>query len=258
MKIRLHKSFLPVALYFLLSGGFEKFVMMCVMVFIHEMGHSFAAVLVGLKLEQILIMPIGQRAVVRDIYSVSAIKRIFIFVSGPFISIVLGGLFWVLNMKKMSYASLNIAFFNMLPFLPLDGGNILMAAIGNFIGDLKAAKIMLKISKVFSVFVLAFGFWKIILYPYNLDFVVAGLFMRMINSAMSASIYNRIIDEIFNPKHKTGSVRFIYSKKLSLIELLENMNTSKTNVVVTTNNNKTELFSQEEICDLILNEGRLF
>lgn len=256
MKIRLHKSFLPAALYFLLSGGLEKFAVMCALVFAHEIAHSLAAILVGLRLEQILITPIGQRAVIREVYSVSALKRVFVFLSGPALSFVLGGLLWVLGANKAACLSLNIAFFNLLPFLPLDGGNALMAVVGNVIGDLKAAKKVIKISKAFSKAVLLFGFWQIILYPYNLDFVVAGLFMRMINSALSPSVYNGIIDACFNPKHKTGSVRLIYSKNLELKELIENMNTAKKNIVVTEKNGKISFFSQEELCEKILNDGR--
>ncbi len=120
-----------------------------------------------------------------------------------------------------------------------------MAALGSFVGDINSAKIVLRLSKMFSKMVVVFGFVWIVLYPYNLDFVVAGLFMYMVNKASSASIYSRILDALFMPK-SLSSIKLIYCEKISR-SILNKMNTAKFNVVVLNDNGDIKLIPQEDI-----------
>ncbi len=250
-KIRIHISFWPVAFYFFLSGGFKRFLAAAILVFMHEIGHIIAALSFGLKLEEVLVMPIGQRAVVRDIYMASRIKRIAIFMSGPMLSILTGVILYVIGEGIYGDISLALGIFNLLPILPLDGGNITMSALGAYMGDINSAKAMLRFSKFISKMMIVLGIARIILYPYNLDLIVAGLFMIMINRASSAGIYNKIFSCLKNSNiKKPQKVNCFYiSGDIRIYDILGSMRTDRSNIYIT--DDSVTFLSQKDICDMI-------
>lgn len=246
-KIRFHISFWPVAAYFFISGGAERFVGATMLVFLHEMGHIFAALVFGLKFDEILIMPIGERAIIKGIYSVGRVKRAAIFLSGPVVSIIISAILWLIGNKEMAQISLYLGVFNLLPIFPLDGGNVLMTALG-VNGDMWAAKRVLWLSKLISKLIIALGIIKVILYPYNLDIVVAGLFADMIGAVGSAGVYRRIIDSLASPAPKNvRGVKLLYvTDGFREMDVLDRMNGDRFNIIVKCENSRLTYIHQRD------------
>lgn len=106
----------------------------------HELGHSFVAIAQGIKVNSITLFIFGGLASLEK-DSDSPLKSLAIAVAGPAVSLVLFGLFTAINafttlpvafatiISLLAYINLILALFNLIPGLPLDGGNILKAIV---------------------------------------------------------------------------------------------------------------------------------
>ena len=250
-RVRIHISFYVALIYFVISGGWSRFLTMAALVFAHETGHLLAALLLGLKAEKIVITPIGQRLTVRDFYSEPRYKRIAVLISGPVISLVLAvtGHFTGIG-GDIADISMLLFIINLLPVMPLDGGGIAMALLGGIRGDIRAAKLVLAYSKIFSQFIIIFGFIWAVLYPYNVDFVVAGLFIRMINKASSPSVYSGILKPLLKPGDRSIlKVHYIFAGNNTLQkDVISRMKTDRRNVAVFMTKGGLTFVDQSKIC----------
>jgi len=108
-------------------------------VLVHELSHSIVARGFGLPVRRILLYPLG---------GVSEIEReaptpgrqFAVAAAGPALSLVLGVIGWLLAhvvtagvsgalVRQLMFANFVVGFFNLLPGLPLDGGQMLRAVI---------------------------------------------------------------------------------------------------------------------------------
>jgi tetratricopeptide (TPR) repeat protein len=136
-------------LVFLLWIGFM------ISIFVHELAHAFTAKAVGVEAKSIVIWLLGGFTSLRR-EPENPFHRAIIYAAGPFLTLVLAGLFfaayfympstlsffWVFMYSRLFIAltAVNIILFvfNMLPAYPLDGGNILHALLELFFGRPKA------------------------------------------------------------------------------------------------------------------------
>lgn len=115
---------------------------MFTIVFIHEMGHVIAALLAGVTVKSIQLLPFGGVAVIEDHGRLTASREIGIALAGP----LQNGLMILMayglqqvgygNSEFLTYfiqANAIIAFFNLVPVLPLDGGKVLQAVVSLFL-----------------------------------------------------------------------------------------------------------------------------
>ncbi|GGA10769.1 site-2 protease family protein [Okeania sp. KiyG1] len=106
----------------------------------HELGHSFVALSQGIEVKSITLFLFGGLASL-DRESKTPGEAFWVAIAGPLVSIVLCGLFTVINiftaingplaaiMQLLAYINLALALFNLIPGLPLDGGNILKSIV---------------------------------------------------------------------------------------------------------------------------------
>lgn len=106
----------------------------------HELGHSFVALSQGIEVKSITLFLFGGLASL-DRESKTPGEAFWVAIAGPFVSIVLFGLFTVINtfiaingplaaiIQLLAYINLALALFNLIPGLPLDGGNILKSIV---------------------------------------------------------------------------------------------------------------------------------
>lgn len=138
IELSLHPLFVIIMFFSVLTGQFLELLTLFTIVFIHEMGHVFAAFLTGVTVKSVQLLPFGGVAVMEDHGRLTASREIGIAFAGPLqngIMIVIA-----LGLKQVDFgnheflayfihANAIIALFNLLPILPLDGGKILQAAI---------------------------------------------------------------------------------------------------------------------------------
>lgn len=103
--------------------------------FAHEAGHLFAIrVLSKKKPKRIIVTPFGARILNKKLWELPHLFQIIIYISGPFVNLLVFSLIYVLKGKVTDTAAVNLALglFNLLPVLPLDGGNALKCFVSIF------------------------------------------------------------------------------------------------------------------------------
>lgn len=89
----------------------------------HEIFHMFAAILLNIEFSKVKITMFGFN-LNADLDKTSYIKKIILFLSGPACNLCL--YFGFRNTAYFDFADINLflAYMNMIPIVPLDGGNI--------------------------------------------------------------------------------------------------------------------------------------
>ncbi len=103
--------------------------MLVPILFVHEMGHYIAMLIFGYKNVQMFFIPLLGAAVSGRHYQVAGWKKAMVSLAGPlpsiFLGLILGCVGVYLQSETLLYAcllTLVLNVFNLLPFLPLDGG----------------------------------------------------------------------------------------------------------------------------------------
>jgi Zn-dependent protease/predicted transcriptional regulator len=111
----------------------------------HELGHSFVALRQGISVNSITLFLFGGLASLEE-ESKTPGEAFWVAIAGPLVSLVLFGFFTAINVfaglsgplaaivSLLAYINLILAAFNLLPGLPLDGGNVLKAAVWKITG----------------------------------------------------------------------------------------------------------------------------
>jgi Zn-dependent protease/CBS domain-containing protein len=112
----------------------------------HELGHSFVAIKQGIGVKSITLFLFGGLAALEK-ESESPSEAFWVAIAGPAVSVLLFGLFTAVNfalplsgplgavLGLLASVNLILALFNLIPGLPLDGGNILKAAVWKITGN---------------------------------------------------------------------------------------------------------------------------
>jgi Zn-dependent protease len=115
-------------------------------VLLHELGHSLVARSQGIKVNSITLFLFGGIASI-DRESKNPIEALFVAIAGPLVSLSLFGIFFLLNSwltastllqfvtSDLARINLVLGVFNLIPGLPLDGGQILKALVWKYTGD---------------------------------------------------------------------------------------------------------------------------
>lgn len=181
-KIRIHPLFIVFGIVLIFFQNGEYFLFSVLFSVLHEFGHITMAKHLGVKIENITLMPYGA-CVNGNIDYLDSIDNIKLSLAGPFINIafalLLTSLWWLFPScyGYTSYlANINIAIFliNLLPCYPLDGGRVLVALLK------KNTKKAEKVTRVFGVVfaILIFILFVIsIFYEINISLLFISIFI---------------------------------------------------------------------------------
>ena len=142
-----------------------------VIVTLHELGHSYAALFYGVPVKQIVLLPIGGVAQLKRIPE-NPTKEFVIAIAGPAVNfglaVILGLIAWAFSitildpiailegMERITFAqiftyifiyNIFLAVFNLLPAFPMDGGRILRALLATRLEYSRATSISASIGR---------------------------------------------------------------------------------------------------------------
>lgn len=173
-----------------------------VSVLLHELGHSLVARSQGIKVNSITLFLFGGIASI-DQESKTPEQAFQVAIAGPLVSIFIALSCWTLVqflpggtspitvvINRLAGLNLFLAIFNLLPGLPLDGGQVLKAAVWKFTGSrLKGVHWAAKSGKIL-------GWTAILLGVTAFFFGGSGLWVALIGwfVLQNASAYDRITD----------------------------------------------------------------
>lgn len=147
-------------------------------VYLHELGHAFAAKHYGIRTIDITILPIGGLARLERLPQVAR-QEFWIALAGPAVNIVIAlalGIGLVLRgdlahlrgadvfrqnfLEQLVFINLILAVFNMLPALPMDGGRVLRSLLQFRMTRLQATEIAARVSRYLAFFLFVIGLFK--------------------------------------------------------------------------------------------------
>jgi Zn-dependent protease/CBS domain-containing protein len=168
----------PLAIYILL--GFTTSVVLFLSVLLHELAHSFVAMSHGIRVPPITLFIFGAAAQI-ETEPKKAPDEFLMALAGPAASVALAALYgalWLLFrgdlieqggipplasfFRWLAYINLFLAFFNLLPGFPLDGGRVFRSIVWGITKDLgKATRIAAAVGRGVAVFFIFLGIWMV-------------------------------------------------------------------------------------------------
>ena len=112
----------------------------------HELGHSFVAIAQGIEVKSITLFLFGGLATLEK-ESETPLQSLLVAIAGPIVSLLLFGVFLAIDaslplnpplqaiVSLLALINLALALFNMIPGLPLDGGNVLKSIVWKITGN---------------------------------------------------------------------------------------------------------------------------
>lgn len=228
---------------------------LCVLVFsvvLHEAAHILTAMAFGLKTSEVVITPVGLRADIKNMETVSLFRRIIILLAGPAVNLIL---FFISG----SAVNLMLFGFNVLPVYPLDGGRLLHYILGYFLGVLRANRVQSLLSRAAAVIIFLLGFVQIVLFYYNCSLLCIGLYLIKINAReyinMTFAFYRSII---YRSDKKVMPVRGLAAGEgISLKTVVYRLGWDYYTVIYLRDNNGryTRRISETELVNYIIQNG---
>lgn len=150
--------------------------------FLHEWGHILILLAFRCKIEKISFR-LGSVAV-QGCYSLSTLKEALMLLAGPVANLLFFGVCYFAlattnNLIWLNYGlvSLVIAIINLLPIQGLDGGNLLLIFISQFL-DLKNTDLVLKgVSFLACAVIILFGLYIFIFQRKNPSVIIFGIYL---------------------------------------------------------------------------------
>jgi stage IV sporulation protein FB len=156
--------------YFLSAHGAEQGAILSLVltgaflfVVVHELGHAMAARLLGVRVTDVTIWPLGGMARLEDV-PLSGRTEVVIAAAGPLANLASAGLLAgsgellrtlglteIRPVTLLVWINLLLAGFNALPAFPLDGGRVLRCVLASFLGFRRATMAAVWIGRVLAL-----------------------------------------------------------------------------------------------------------
>lgn len=197
MKFRLHPALIPLFLFLIMTGDISVYALLFVSLLIHEVGHLIAAYATGMRVRSCVIMPYGGELIISNRQLETRKKRLIVALSGPLATVLL--LVFALCIPfpgddQVIRIQVALLVLNLLPILPLDGGQAISALLETDGSEYRTRAILLVHSMLVLsaiILLLFFGF------PHTIPYILLALFLLIQNiSAFRFRKYEKAYAEI--------------------------------------------------------------
>ncbi len=106
----------------MITGYFKYFLILTLLIIIHELGHILTSLFFKWKIDKIIILPFGGLTLFNEKIDKSLKEEFLILIMGPLFQIIFTLIINNPLITKYSYALL---YFNLLPIVPLDGSKLI-------------------------------------------------------------------------------------------------------------------------------------
>lgn len=186
VQLVLNNWFLALMLLFALAGLALKVAGVFAAVLWHECAHALVARLLGYKVREMELLPFGGVARIERIGDAGPVNELLMASAGPAASLLLAaavycGMAYYPGWTEGRFyftVNLTLAFFNLLPGLPLDGGRMLRAVLALRLDYGKATLLVVKVGKLLAIGLAGWAgldFWQT--GTVNVTFLLASVFL---------------------------------------------------------------------------------
>ncbi|MGB9987109.1 CBS domain-containing protein [Salarchaeum japonicum] len=200
-------------------------------VVLHELGHSLVAIRYGYPIDSITLWILGGIASLSE--QPEDWKHEFtIAIAGPFVSIVLGALSWVvltlfppsLELVRFVFGYLALmnfalAAFNLLPGFPMDGGRVLRSLLARNRPFARATQMAAEVGKMFAIVLGILGLFVNLFLILIAFFIYIGASSESQRTTMNAAFEGVSVADVMTPERDLKTV----SKDTTVAELMERM-----------------------------------
>lgn len=183
MKFRLHPILLPVFLFLMVTGGLSIYALIFISLLFHEVGHLIAAKLMGMRVRSCTIMPYGGELIIPGRLLAPKKNRLLVALGGPVATTILLVFALLISFPGDDlFIRIQVALLllNLLPILPLDGGQALSAVL-----ETKGLEHNTRIAMlVYSILFLAIAILLLFIHlPTTIPYLLLALFLFLQNIA---------------------------------------------------------------------------
>ena len=131
-RIRMHPVMIPIIIYLIATAQLAHYSIIFGSLLVHELGHITAAKWTGLRMSSCTILPYGGEIKIKNLHFAPAHHQWLVSIAGPLATSILylsAQPFQFPGQAFFNEVQLTILFLNLLPILPLDGGQALRAVL---------------------------------------------------------------------------------------------------------------------------------
>lgn len=272
VKIIFNWFFFFMLIFYAVVGRLTETIILFLVVFLHEFSHIAAARGYGLTVREVELMPFGGIARIDDLLEYDPGIESRVALAGPLFNFLMVGIavitytnFNVFKEPLLFFirANLMIAFFNLIPSLPLDGGRILRANLTKRFGYRRATYQAALLGKIFAVILLIIGGVSSYYKYFNLSLVLAALFMFYAahkEQSMAAYVFVRYLARKHRELDRKGILKaacLVVFEDTPLKEIIKNFTPQNYHliIVLTAGLEITGTVTEGEIIDAVLKRG---
>lgn len=166
VNIYLNPFFLGLLALYFVAGVLDRGLVAFGVVLVHEMAHALMANRLGISSNEVELLPFGGVARAGTELQVDPLRETYTALAGPASNLAMFALGVALKNYGLWHADLGpfflqcnllMAFFNMLPALPLDGGRVYRSYLAARIGITPATYRVALLGQIFGVLIAVFG-----------------------------------------------------------------------------------------------------
>ena len=217
--IEFHRTYLIMALGFVLTGYYLNLIIFTSLIIVHELGHYTMAKINHFHVSKIIIYPYGGLTKIEDLINRSISEELLIATSGVITQysfyLIIGILYKQGIIREYTYYLYTIynsqmIFFNLLPIYPLDGGKITNLILDKYFPFYQANILTIIISLLIIITLTALNIYK---YSYSNIMVMLLLLTYLYNFFKKRKyLYQRFLLE-----------RYLYHIEYPKIKVIKNI-----------------------------------
>lgn len=226
--MRVHWLFIPLILVGMASGRPEQVLILLGSLAAHEVAHLAVAWVLGLQVDDLVLTPLGGCARMETALEADPQSETSVALAGPFQSFFLAGLalfmsgseLWDQELVRFFFnINANLAFFNLIPALPLDGGRALRGLLAQRWGYRRVTRWMTWSGRVIGVLMAVGGvlLFRVEGQLYGAP-LAGGLFLAHLAGREEDQVNYRTYGQFLRKRNQLAQRRIAPTRQLMVIE----------------------------------------
>ena len=223
-KLQVHPFFIGLGIYFYCLGQGRLFLQICTLWLLQEGAKACCAKSLweGKQwVRRLSFTPVGIRATIFFPEDASLKQQVCMFLSGSLMGLFLSILIFAWGSRELAGIALLLSSLRLLPFLPFDGGELLLVLLGKKYGTIRTAALLTRIGMGIGWGCVAFGMVFAVLYLLQMTPIFMGLYLIQANRLELRHILKRFLVQMQSKKTQRPIQPVFVCGKESPLELLE-------------------------------------